>query len=156
MANKCRHVGICIWDGHVFVIVMIGPIVGRYATDTADAWKYIYYGGFIAQVFSLIGLYLLYHPSNYPKGVPWKEAISGLDYVGTLLVISGVCLALVGITNTTLRGFGDIRLLGDAVKYEISTLSTTYLPVSPRPRVRTVPFVMAFIVTMFYYGINVI
>ena len=111
MPNKYRHIGICISDGFVFVIVIIGPIVGRYAIDTGDAWKYIYYGGFIAQVFSMIGLYLLYHPPKHPKGVTWKEAISGLDYVGTLLVIPGVCLALVGIINTTYMSASNVMVI---------------------------------------------
>lgn len=29
MPNKFRHIGICLSDGFVFVIVVIGPIVGR-------------------------------------------------------------------------------------------------------------------------------
>ena len=29
MPNKYRHIGICISDGFVFVIVVIGPVVGR-------------------------------------------------------------------------------------------------------------------------------
>lgn len=29
MPNKYRHIGICISDGFVFLIVIIGPIVGR-------------------------------------------------------------------------------------------------------------------------------
>lgn len=29
MPNKFRHIGICLSDGFVYVIVVIGPIVGR-------------------------------------------------------------------------------------------------------------------------------
>ena len=29
MPNKYRHIGICLSDGFVYVIVVIGPIVGR-------------------------------------------------------------------------------------------------------------------------------
>ena len=101
MPNKYRHIGITISDGFVFLIVIIGPVVGRYAIDTGSAWKYIYYGGFVAQIISLFALYLLYYPPQHPRGVPWREAIGGLDYVGTALVIPGVCLVLVGIINTT-------------------------------------------------------
>ncbi|KAF7187779.1 Trichothecene efflux pump TRI12 [Pseudocercospora fuligena] len=170
MPNKYRHIGICISDGFVFVIVIIGPVVGRYAIDTGDAWKYIYYGGFIDQVFSLIGLYLLYHPPKHPKGVPWKEAISGLDYVGTLLVILGVCLALVGIINTTYMPASDVMVIAPlAIGFGLlvvfgfwETLSNTRYPLCPphifrshKGREFTVPFVLACIVTMFYYGINV-
>lgn len=101
MPNKYRHIGICISDGFVFAIVVIGPVVGRYAIDTNGGWRYIYYIGFAAQATSLIALFLLYHPPKHPKGVPWREAIKGLDYIGTTLVIPGVCLVLVGIINTT-------------------------------------------------------
>ena len=58
-------------------------------------------GGFIAQVISLIALALLYFPPKHPKGVPWKEAIRGLDYVGTIIIVPAVTLVLVGIINTT-------------------------------------------------------
>ncbi|EME77273.1 uncharacterized protein MYCFIDRAFT_42500 [Pseudocercospora fijiensis CIRAD86] len=171
MPNKYRHIGICISDGFVFVIVIIGPIVGRYAIDTGDAWKHIYYGGFIAQVFSLIGLYVLYHPPKHPKGVSWKEAIFGLDYIGTLLVIPGVCLALVGIINTTYISVSDVMVivplavgLGPLVLFGFwETLSNTRYPLCPpqifsahHGRQFTAPFILAFIVTMFYYGLRTI
>lgn len=29
LPNRFRHIGICLSDGFVFVIVIIGPIVGR-------------------------------------------------------------------------------------------------------------------------------
>ena len=29
MPNKYRHIGICISDGFIYIIVVIGPIVGR-------------------------------------------------------------------------------------------------------------------------------
>ncbi|KAF4633722.1 hypothetical protein G7Y89_g4392 [Cudoniella acicularis] len=44
MPNKYRHIGIAISDGFVFFIVVVGSVVGRYATDVADNWRYIYYG----------------------------------------------------------------------------------------------------------------
>lgn len=44
MPNKYRHIGIAISDGFVFVIVVIGPVVGRYAIDSGDHWRFIYYG----------------------------------------------------------------------------------------------------------------
>jgi len=101
MPNKYRHIGICLSDGFVFLIVIIGPVVGRYAIDTDGGWRYIYYGGFIAQFISLVLLAWLYHPPKHPRGVAWKEALPGLDYVGTALVVPGVCLVIVGIINTT-------------------------------------------------------
>jgi len=105
MPNKYRHIGITISDGFVFVIVVIGPVVGRYAIDSGDSWKYVYWGGFVAQFISMVCLYLFYFPPKHPKGVPWRDAISGLDYVGTALIVPGVCLVLVGIIETTVSDY---------------------------------------------------
>jgi hypothetical protein len=44
MPNRFRHIGITISDGFVFLIVIIGPVVGRYAIDSGNAWTYIFYG----------------------------------------------------------------------------------------------------------------
>ena len=171
MPNRYRHIGITISDGFVFAIVIIGPVVGRYAIDSGNSWTYIFYGGFIAQFISLVALALLYFPPKHPKGVPWKDAIRGLDYVGTVLVIPGVCLVLVGIINTTyMSSSGKMVLAPMIVGFVLlvgfgawETLGNTKYPLCP-PRIFrshygrefTVPFVVAFIVTMFYYGINII
>jgi MFS family permease len=56
LPNKFRHVGVVLADGFVFVIVVIGPIVGRYAIESGDDWKYIYWGGLVAQFISLVSL----------------------------------------------------------------------------------------------------
>lgn len=45
MPNKYRHIGIVISDGFVFFIVVVGPVVGRYAIDETENWRFIYYGG---------------------------------------------------------------------------------------------------------------
>jgi hypothetical protein len=143
--------------------VIIGPVVGRYAIDaTGNSWTYIFYGGFVAQVLSLIALALLYYPPQHPKGVPWKEALPGLDYVGTLLVIPGVCLALVGIINTTYMPASSTRVIAPLVVGLVllvffglwETFSKTRFPLCPphifrshNGREFTVPFVIAFIVT---------
>ena len=53
MPNRYRHIGICLSDGFVFLIVIIGPVVGRYAIDAGDSWKYIYYGEIILSIISI-------------------------------------------------------------------------------------------------------
>ena len=171
MPNKYRHIGITISDGFVFVIVIIGPVVGKYAIDAGNSWTFIFYGGFIAQCISLIALASLYFPPQHPKGVPWKEAIHGLDYVGSFLVIPGVCLVLVGIINTTYMASSNKMVLAPLIVGFIllvacgvwETIGNAKYPLCP-PRIFrshngrefTVPFILAFIVTMFYYGINII
>lgn len=56
--------------------------------------------GVVAEVISFICLFSFYHPPKHPKGVPWKEGIRGLDYVGAALITPGVALTLVGIIYT--------------------------------------------------------
>jgi hypothetical protein len=153
------------------VIVVIGPIAGRYAIDTADNWKYIYWGGFVAQFLSMLALAFCYFPPKHPKGVPWREGLKGLDYVGAALVMPGVCAVLVGIINTTYKKSSDTTVIapmcvgfGLLVAFGFwETSSKTKYPLCP-PRIFrshegrefTVPFILAFIVTMFYYGLNII
>jgi hypothetical protein len=167
MPNKYRHIGITISDGFIFLIVVIGPIVGRYAIDNGDSWKYIFWGGFVAQFISLVSLAIWYFPPAHPRGVTWKEGLAGLDYVGLLLVIPGVCVTLVGIINTTYKKSSDPSVIAPlAVGFALlivfgcwETFSNTRFKLCPPHIFRshygrefTVPFVLAFIVTMFYYG----
>lgn len=39
LPNKFRHIGICLSDGFVFLIVIIGPIVGR-VSDNLEKTSY--------------------------------------------------------------------------------------------------------------------
>jgi MFS family permease len=100
LPNKFRHVGVVLSDGFVFVIVVIGPIVGRYAVESGNDWKFIYWGGFVAQFVSLASLFVWYHPPQHPKGVSWQEGLRGVDYIGTSLIVPGVTLVLVGIIKS--------------------------------------------------------
>ena len=111
LPNKFRHVGVVLSDGFVFVIVVIGPIVGRYAVESGDDWKFIYWGGFVAQFVSLASLFVWYHPPQHPKGVTWKEGLRGVDYIGTALVVPGITLVLVGIIKSVLCITGILELL---------------------------------------------
>ncbi|KAH7121050.1 fungal trichothecene efflux pump [Dendryphion nanum] len=170
LPNKYRHIGICLSDGFVFLIVIIGPIVGRYAIDSGG-WKYIYWGGFVAQFFSLAAIVAFYKPPKHPKGVPWSEAVKGLDYVGTALILPGICLTLVGIINTTYKSAKDATVIGPLVSglilvaafgvWETASnvpykLCPPHLFRSHNGREFTAPFIVAFIVTMFYYSVNII
>ena len=123
---------------------------------------YIYYGGFIAQVISLICLALFYFPPQHPKGVPWRDALRGLDYVGSILVIPAVCLVLVGIINTTYMPSSDKMVIVPLVVGFVllvlfgvwETIGKATYPLCP-PRIFTshggreftVPFIVAFIVS---------
>jgi hypothetical protein len=142
----------------------------QYAIDTGN-WKYIYWGGFIAQFLSLAALYAFYKPPKHPKGVPWHEAYKGLDYVGTAIIIPGICLALVGIINTTYKPSSHVTVVAPMVVGFVliaafgvwETFSNVPYKLCPphlfrahKGREFSAPFTVAFIVTMFYYSVNII
>ena len=61
LPNKYRHVGVCLADGFVYLMIIIGPIVGRSAiSHDDDRWRYIYWAGFIISCLATIGLGFLY------------------------------------------------------------------------------------------------
>ncbi|KAG9258701.1 fungal trichothecene efflux pump [Emericellopsis atlantica] len=172
MPNKYRHIGICLSDGFVFAIVVIGPIVGRYAIDAGERnWQYVFWAGFVLQFVTMGGSIWMYHPPKHPRGVPWAEALRGLDYVGAALIVPGICLTLVGIINTTYKAGSDVTViaplctgLGLLVLFALwENFGNVKYPLCPPEIFRThngreftAPFILAFIVTMFYYGINII
>lgn len=93
----------------------------------------------------------------------WRDGIKGLDYIGTLLIVPGICLALVGIINTTYKKSSDITVVVPLVVGFVfiilfglwETFGNTKYPLCPthifkahNGREFSVPFVVAFIVTM--------
>ena len=61
MPNKYRHIGVVIADFFVYVMIIIGPVVGRFAILQNDnSWQWLYWGGFIAAVITDIALFFLY------------------------------------------------------------------------------------------------
>jgi hypothetical protein len=136
-----------------------------------DTWKWVYWAGLIAQAFSLAGIFAFYKPPKHPKGIPWHEAYKGLDYVGTALIVPGIVLALVGIISTTYKPSSDVTIIAPMVVGFVliaafgvwETLSNTRFKLCPphlfrshKGREFTAPFIVAFIVTMFYYSVNII
>jgi len=173
LPNKWRHIGIVISDAILFPILIVGPIIGRYAVrePTSRNWTWIFYASFIAMVLSFVAVYFLYEPPKHPRGVSWQEALRGLDYVGAVLVTGGVGLTLVGIVYTTYLPAKSALVLGPlcsgivllivfGVWENVSTVPYKLCP--PHifshnyGRSFTAPFIFGAVVTMFYYGINII
>lgn len=131
----------------------------------------MYWAGLVAQFMSLTALFIFYKPPKHPKGVPWGEAVKGLDYIGTALVVPGIVLALVGIIQTTYKSSTDPTVIAPMVVGLVlvacfgvwETVSSTRFKLCPphlfradKGREFTAPFIVAFIVTMFYYSVNII
>lgn len=57
------------------------------------------------------GVFLLYYPPKHPRGVPWKEALRNLDWVGMVLFVVGGTLTLAGLLLTTTIPSSDRRVV---------------------------------------------
>ncbi|KAF5963036.1 major facilitator superfamily transporter [Fusarium coicis] len=174
MPNKWRHIGVVVTDIFLFVSILVGPVAGRYAVLHNDLWRWLFYAPAISHVFCLAGVYMLYYPPKHPRGVPWHDALRGMDWVGIVLFIAGGTSTLVGCLLTTTTPASDVRViaplttgLGVLVLFGIwenqaERFNVRY-PLCPRHvfakgkgRDMTAPFLVVFTETMFYYVINVV
>jgi hypothetical protein len=131
LPNKFRHIGVVLADGFVYLMIIIGPVVGCAAINHKDSrWTYIYWGGFIVSCVAFIGLFFLYCefllttkyikwlkatqvfparligsqvPPKHPRGVEWTDALQGLDCVGALLFTPGAMMVLGNFTIESRR-----------------------------------------------------
>jgi MFS family permease len=169
LPNKWRHIGIVLSDLVLFPILIVGPIIGRYAVKdpTSRNWTWIFWASFIGMFISFVTVYFWYQPPKHPRGVPWKQALKGLDYVGAFLVTFGVGLTLVGIVYTTYLPAKSVHVLAPlctgiallvafGVWENVSNVPYKLCPPSifshNYGRSFTAPFIFGAIVTMFYYG----
>ena len=158
-------------DIGVYFAVIVGPVAGRFAAQHGDNWRWLFYGPAIAVVLSLIGLYFFYFPPKHPRGLPTKTAFRELDYVGSILFILATTLILVGIVYTTTLPSSHPRVIGTLcsgfgclVGFALwETFAPLKQPLTPtriftrdHGRELTAPFVVGFVVTMFYYCLNVV
>ncbi|KAK3698295.1 hypothetical protein LTR37_017003 [Vermiconidia calcicola] len=171
LPNKWRHSAVVLADIGVYFAVVVGPVAGRFAIVNGDAWRWLFYGPAIAVVSSFIGLYLYYFPPAHPRGLPTGQALRELDYGGAILFILSATLTLIGIVYTTTLPSSDPRVIGCLVSglilLVVFALYETFVPLKQpltptrvftksKGRELTAPFVAGFVVTMFYYAINVI
>lgn len=171
LPNKWRHSAIVLADIGVYFAVVVGPVAGRFAGQHGEAWRWLFYAPAIAVAFSFAGLYLFYFPPKHPRGLPFDQALRELDYVGAILFISPATLILTGIVYTTTLPSSNPKVIGTLVSgfcllvvfalYETfaplkQPLTPTHVFTRGGGRELTAPFVAGFVVTMFYYAINVI
>ncbi len=66
--NKYRHIGVVLADLFVYVIIVIGPVAGRYAIlSSGESWRFLYWGGFIGSVLCFFGLLFFYCTCPLPN-----------------------------------------------------------------------------------------
>ena len=158
-------------DLGVFFAVVVGPVAGRFAINNGDSWRWMFYAPAICVATSFVGLYFFYYPPAHPRGLPTGEAFKVLDYGGAILFIMSATLTLTGIVYTTTLPSSDPKVVGTLVSglvlLLIFALYETFVPLKQpltptrlftrdHGRELTAPFVAGFVVTMFYYAINVI
>lgn len=172
LPNKWRHIAIVIADLFVLFSAVVGPVAGRFAVAVSTtAWRWLFYGPAIAAALSFAGLFLYYFPPAHPRGLPFRQAVRELDYGGALLFTIATVLTLVGINYSIQLPSSDPKVIGTLVSglgtlvafalYETfvplkQPLTPTRVFTKGKGRDLTAPFVAAFVVTMFYYAINVI
>ncbi|KAL2212950.1 MFS general substrate transporter [Sarocladium strictum] len=155
----------------VYFAVIVGPVAGRFAIQHGEAWRWLFYAPAIAVVPSFAGLYFYYFPPKHPRGLPFGQALRELDYVGAVLFTLATTLILVGIVYTTTLSSSDARVIGTLcsgfgmlVAFGVwETFAPLKQPLTPtriftrdNGRELTAPFVAGFVVTMFYYCLNVV
>ena len=150
----------------MLICAVVGPIAARYAIVNGEAWRWLFHAPTIGAFLSIFGLYFLYFPPAHPRGLPFKTALKELDYIGGILFILGGTLILIGIlytqilpsSNPKVVGLlvgGFVALLG-FIGYEHfapnlkQPLTPTHIFTKDKGREFTFPFIVGFVVTMFY------
>ncbi|KAM5351110.1 hypothetical protein ACJ41O_003833 [Fusarium nematophilum] len=155
----------------VYFAVVVGPVAGRFAIERGSDWRWLFYAPAIIVVFSFLGLYLYYYPPRHPRGLPTKQAFRELDYVGAILFIMATTLILTGIVYTTTLKSSDSKVIGTLVPgfallvaFALwETFAPLKQPLTPtriftrdHGRELTAPFIAGFVVTKFFYCLNVV
>lgn len=115
-------------------------------------------------------LLAFYHPPKHPRGIPWGQAARHLDYVGIVSFTAAAAMILSGIVYVQLlpsnsptvigllvAGFACLVFFGiwETVVDLKEPLAPTRLFTAHKGRALTAPFIVGFVVTMFYYGVNI-
>ena len=124
----------------------------------------------IAQGISLVVLALFYFPPKHPRGIPWGQAFRDLDYVGIVSFTAAAAMILSGIVYAELlpsnspkvigllvAGFACLVFFGvwETVMDLKEPIAPTRLFTANKGRSLTAPFIVGFVVTMFYYATNI-
>jgi len=118
----------------------------------------------------LVVLAAFYFPPKHPKGIAWGQALRSLDYVGMVSFTAAAAMILSGIVYAQLLPATSPLLIGLLVAGFVSlilfilweTFAKLKMPLAPtrlftanKGRTLTAPFVVGFVVTMFYYANNI-
>ncbi|KAJ5105060.1 hypothetical protein NUU61_002407 [Penicillium alfredii] len=170
LPNKWRHIAVVIADFTVYIAVIVAPVTARYGYEMGS-WAWNFWGVAIFQCLSFLGLLFLYHPPKHPLGVPYKEALMTLDYLGAFLFIGGAVPFLMGIVWAGVYDSNDAHVVAPLVVGAVvlicfalwETFSNTKYPLTPTyvfssswGRDFTAPVIALGVVNMFYYSSSIL
>ncbi|TKA34488.1 hypothetical protein B0A54_14191 [Friedmanniomyces endolithicus] len=170
LPSKWRHFAVVIADAGIYFDVIVAPVVARISFLNGSSWRWGYWGMTFAQGLSLVVLAVFYFPPKHPRGIPWHEALKHLDYVGIVTSTAAVAMVLSGIVYALLlppsspivigllvAGFACLLFFGvwETLAPLKNPLAPTRLFTAHKGRALTAPFIVGFVVTMFYYATNV-
>lgn len=169
LPNKWRHIGVVIAEALAYVAAITGPVCARYALDHGDGWRWLFYGNCFANAIACVVLAFLYFPPKHPRGIPFKDAIRNLDYVGMGLFISALCLFIVGVIYASYIPPTDPKVIASLITgsvlivffaiWESELICKVKIPLTPshlfrhnHGRTFTAPFIAGAVVSMYYLG----
>lgn len=173
LPNKWRHIGVVIADAVVLVAIILGPVTARFAitNGSGNGWRWILYASTIGNGLAGLFLFFYYYPPQHPRGIPFRQALRELDYVGAILFSAAASLVLVGVVYASYIPSNSPKVIGTLVSGFVSLVAfgiwETWAPLKqplapPRlfahnhGRTLTAPFIVTMMVGMYYLGTNVV
>ncbi|EXJ92463.1 hypothetical protein A1O3_01014 [Capronia epimyces CBS 606.96] len=170
LPNKWRPMAVTITDSVVVVACTVVPVAARYSLKH-KTWPWLLYTGVIGNGIGAIILFLFYFPPKHPRGLSFQEALKQLDYVGSLLFSAAAVLILVGVVFASYLNSTDPKVIGTLVSGFAAlvgfacweTWAPLKQPLTPpalfkvhRGQTLTAPFIVAFMVPVYYLGTNIV
>jgi len=173
LPNKWRHIGVVIAEALAYVSAIIGPVCARYALNNGDGWRWLFYGNCFANALAAVILAFLYFPPKHPRGIPVKEALRNLDYVGMFIFTAALTLFIVGVIYASYIPSNDVKVVAPLTIgsvlivafaiWESGLIASIKIPVTPPHLFRhnhgrsfTAPFIVGAIVSMYYLGPGIV
>ena len=125
----------------------------------------------ISIAISLVILALFYNPPKQPRGISWNQAIRNLDYIGIISFTTSAAMILSRIVYVQILPANNPKVIGllvagfacliffglwETFAFLKEPLTPTRLFTANKVRTITAPFIVSFVVTMFYFSTNII
>jgi MFS family permease len=165
--NMYRPAAVGLVDAANYINLIVGPVAAQYAVKHG-AWRWLLYAMSIVMGSAGISLVVLCFPPKHPRGIPWRQALRELDYVGAIAFTAAAILILSGIVYASYIPASNPKFVGLlTVGFAMlvffgcwETFMPLKQPLTPSrvfcrnyDRTSTAPFNASMLVSMFYLGI---